>query len=101
MTRVISADEFDDLVLNNTGKVLVDFYAPWCVPCQILGPVISELGDEYRDYDVYKFDVDSSDELSRRYRIHSVPTLIRFEKGEPVDRRTGLYGKSDIREFMA
>ncbi|HAB41459.1 MAG TPA: thioredoxin [Porphyromonadaceae bacterium] len=88
--------QFTDII-NEKKPTLVDFYATWCGPCKMQGPIIEEVkaavGDEAN---VLKIDVDRNPELAAQYRIQSVPTLIIFRSGEAVWRAPGLHQKADL-----
>ncbi|MFA5108133.1 MAG: thioredoxin [Candidatus Micrarchaeia archaeon] len=71
----------------NSNLALVDFWAPWCGPCQMIGPVIDELSKEMKDVKIGKVNVDENDELAAKYQVSGIPTLILFSKGKIVDRR--------------
>ncbi|HPU58058.1 MAG TPA: thioredoxin [Candidatus Avimonas sp.] len=85
-----NVEEFDQLISGGT-PILVDFWAEWCMPCKMLGPVIEQLGEQYQGrVTVAKVDVDEHSELAARYGIQSIPTVIVFNKGEIVDTIVGL-----------
>ncbi len=94
----ITQDNFQAEVLNVKGKlVLVDFWAPWCGPCQMQGPIIDELSDEVGDKAVIgKINVDENQELAGKYGIMSIPALIIFKDGEVVDNMVGVHQKNDL-----
>lgn len=81
-----------DKALNAGGLMLVDFWAEWCGPCRMLGPVIEQLADEYEDQDVIigKVNVDDEPELARRYGVMSIPTVLLFKDGKELDRKVGV-----------
>lgn len=82
---------FEDDVLRNGGAVVVDFYAPWCGPCKLLGPALEKMAMEYSGkLTVFKVNVDESPDLAARYSIRGVPTLLFFRGGEVVDTVVGL-----------
>lgn len=81
-----------DKALASDVPMLVDFWATWCGPCQMLGPVIEQLAEEYEGKDVVigKVDVDENPELAGRYGVMSVPTVILFKNGEEAERKVGV-----------
>lgn len=97
MTIEVTDSDFDEIVLKSDKPVIVDFWAEWCVPCRIIGPIVSELAEEYQDKAVVaKFDVDSNPEISAKYGIRNIPTILFFKNGENVDKQVGVVPKSSI-----
>ena len=89
-----SKDTFDTEALGAAGPVLVDFWAPWCGPCKMLGPIIEQLGDEMDGKAVIgKVDIDEEPDLAARYGVMSIPTVILFKNGEEAARMVGLQSK--------
>jgi len=96
MTQITKYDEFKTEVLESTGAVLVDFWAPWCGPCQMLGPIIESVALELKDkVKVIKVNVDESQEIAMKYNIVSIPTVILFKEGKIVDTLIGFRQKED------
>jgi thioredoxin 1 len=89
----LSADKFQTEVLASKNAVFVDFYAEWCGPCKITGPIIDQLSSEYKDITFFKVDVDQNSELASQYSIFSIPTYIIFKNGEIVAQFSGAMGK--------
>lgn len=88
---------FEQDVINSDVPVLVDFWAEWCMPCRMLAPTIDELAQEYDGrVKVGKLDTDGNREVSMKYGIQSIPTLILFKGGEEAGRVTGLTSKPDL-----
>ncbi len=94
---------FDQEVLKSDLPTLVDFWAPWCGPCQMMGPVIEEAASEWEGkIKVCKLNVDESMEVARRFQIQSIPTMILFDKGEPAKKIVGARPKKAFaEEFQA
>lgn len=92
----INVNNFDQEVLKSDRPVLVDFWAPWCGPCQMVVPLVEEIADENPDIKVVKVNVDENQELAMRYRVMSIPTLIVFKDGEIVTRSMGAKLKNEI-----
>ena len=88
MTVEVTAQNFDEEVLNYKGKVLVDFWAEWCGPCMMLGPVIEEVSEEVDDVKFCKVNCDEARDLALQFGIMTIPNLIVFENGEQVNQRT-------------
>ena len=78
----ITAENFEEKVLNAKGKVLLDFWATWCGPCQMIAPIVEELAEENEDLLVGKVDVDADPQWAVRFGISSIPTLMTFENGQ-------------------
>ena len=96
----ITAKNFESEVLASTVPVLVDFWAPWCGPCRMLAPTVDEIAQERTDIKVGKVNVDEQEELAVRFGIMSIPTLIVFRNGEPVDQSLGVQPKQAILDML-
>jgi len=96
--HVDGTTQLDDVVAEH-GVVLVDFYADWCGPCQMLEPIVERLATE-TDATVAKVDVDANQELAAAYGVRGVPTLVLFADGEQVEEIVGLRGEDELRTLV-
>ena len=96
----VTKDTFEELVLKAENKVLLDFWATWCGPCQMIAPVLEEIAAENESITVAKVDVDEQRELAIQFGIASIPTLIVMDKGEPVAKMIGFRPKADIETLL-
>ena len=101
MVHHIEPGQIIDEVLKNEGLVVVDFFATWCAPCQMLAPVLIELEKKYGDeVEFYKVNIDESEDLAIRYGVSSVPTLIFFKNGEEIDRQVGFADEDELSNWI-
>ncbi len=96
-TKINNSVEFDNLVRNNKGVCVVDFYADWCGPCKMLSPIMEEVSNSYT---VYKLNVDENMELAEEFNVFSIPCVIKYQDGKQVDRFTGFRSKEEVLEFL-
>lgn len=96
----LTIDNFDTEVLKSDKPVLIDFWAPWCGPCQMVLPIIAELAEEITDVKICKVNVDENIELAQRFRVMSIPTLLVVKDGEVVKREVGAKSKEEILEML-
>lgn len=96
----IDNTNFEAEVLNSTKKVLVDFWASWCGPCRMVGPIVEEIANERPDIKVCKINVDEQPELAAKFGIMSIPTLMVFENGKVVNQSAGARPKDAILSLL-
>ncbi len=96
----LSKDNFEAEVMQSDQPVLIDFWAAWCGPCQMLGPVLEEIALEVDDVKIAKVNVDENQELAQKYSVMSIPMLALVKNGEVVATTVGAQPKADILKFI-
>lgn len=94
MIKYLKEDNFKEVIKD--GMWIVDFYADWCGPCKMMGEVL----EDFNDVNILKVNTDEYNELALSFGIMSIPTLIKFNNGEEIDKRIGLQSRSDLEEFL-
>lgn len=97
MNYIKSEKEFDEVIKKS--NVIVDFYAEWCGPCQMLSPILESVSKEM-NLDTYKVNVDEVESVARRYGIMSIPTIMIFSNGELVKKHVGFMDENELKEFV-
>ena len=92
----ITASNFEEEIIRSDKPVLLDFWAPWCGPCRMVGPIVEEIADERADIKVGKINVDEEQELARRFGVMSIPTLVVVKEGQVVHQSAGARPKAQI-----
>lgn len=96
MSLIHYENDFDNLIKE---RAVVDFYATWCGPCKMFGPIFEEVSEE-SNINFVKLDVDKNDDIARKYGVMTIPTVILFENGEEVKKHIGLMSKEELEEFI-
>lgn len=96
-----SATELNfDEIINSETLTIIDFSATWCMPCRMLKPIFERVADELVEYNFFNLDIDESEDIAKRYRIFSVPTIVAFKNGKMLDSLVGLNSYDDICDFV-
>ncbi|MBW3004197.1 thioredoxin [Candidatus Woesearchaeota archaeon] len=94
--KELNNENFKDEI--NSGLAVVDFFAPWCGPCRMMGPVFEELSEEMQDVKFFKVNTEENNELARTYAVMSIPCFIVFKDGEEIDRIIGGMPKDVLKK---
>ena len=97
----VTKDEFETEVLQAKKPVLVDFFADWCGPCQMVAPLVEQLAAETESVGVVKVNIDEEPELAQRYKVTSIPTFMLFKNGEAVKTEIGALPKAELQKLIA
>ena len=102
MALEITDANFDEIVLKSDQPVIVDFWAEWCGPCRMVGPIVEELANEYGEDQaiIGKVNVDENPEISMRFGIRNIPTILFLKNGEVVDKQVGAVPKHQLEEKL-
>ena len=96
----LNKNNFENEVLKSDKKVLIDFYADWCGPCRMVGPVVEEIATEHSEYKVCKVNVDEENELAVSFKIMSIPALFVLENGKVTKQAVGVKTKAQILDML-
>lgn len=100
-TVAVTDSTFDEVVLKSADPVLVDFWATWCRPCQMVAPILEELTQEYAGkLTIAKLDVDQNQQTAQKFRVMSIPTMMIFKQGKPVANIVGFKPKDKLKQEL-
>lgn len=101
MAKQIKDNEFENEVIASKTPVLIDFWAEWCGPCRMLGPILEQLSDEMKDkIKIVKMNIDENPETPSKYGVRSIPTMMIFNNGEQVAVKVGALPKNVVKEWI-
>ena len=98
--RNITKENFENEVMKSEQVVLLDFFASWCGPCRMVGPIIDEIAEENADIRVGKVDVDAESDLAAKFQVYSIPTLVVMKDGKVLAQSTGAKNKQQILDML-
>lgn len=96
--KILNSNEFDNAIAS--GIVLVDFYADWCGPCKMVGPILEQIADEDTSVSIAKVNIDENPNLAAKYKVMSIPTLMVFRNGQPEKPMVGAGSKKQILDLI-
>ena len=96
----LNKDNFSKEVLENKGMTVIDFWAPWCMPCKMLSPIVDEVAEEMQDITIGKVNIDEQQELAMQFGIMSIPTLVVLQDGKEVKRSAGFITKQAMKDLL-
>ncbi len=96
----VTKENFDEIKVK-TSLVMIDFYADWCGPCRMVGPIVQEIADERGDVTVGKINVDNDPDLAQKFGVMSIPTIIILKNGEEAARAVGVRSKQQLLDMLA
>ena len=94
--KEVDINSWNDTILNNPKTVLVDFYAEWCKPCEMIKPLLEQIDKEYTEVEICKLNVDNYPQLASKYAIKSIPAIISFKNGQVYRQLVGVQPKENI-----
>lgn len=97
----LTQNDFEQAVNAGEDLVVIDFFATWCGPCKMLGPVVEKMAEKHTDVHFYKVDIDEEPDLAGRFQIMSVPTLLYMKKGQVVSKSIGLVSAADMESAIS
>lgn len=100
MTKHITSETFDEEIRNSNEDILIDFYADWCGPCQMLAPIIEQIHEEAAHTKVVKINIDEEPQLAAAFQVMSIPTLVYMQRGSIVGRTSGYRDKASILSWI-
>ncbi len=95
----VSELDFEEII-NNEDLTIIDFSATWCMPCRMLAPILEQVADKIDTVSFYNLDIDDNEDIAKRYRIFSVPTLLAFKQGKMIDSLVGLNSYEEVYDFV-